>query len=238
MKSTSGFTALHVPYKGSGPGLTDLMIGNVQPFFDGIPSALPQMRTGKVKGIGVASSGRTPELPTLADGGLKGFAADNCFGITAPARMPRGIVLKLNADIVKALDSEEVKSIIARQGGEVMGSTPEGMAEQIRGDREKRERWWCSRERRSSDRACAAFPEGLLGPSNAVRWQPGALATALACTSLPDADQGLASAPLHRGRCSPAARLPVNHVVPFGGCRTRDRTASLNLTRRSVSHSA
>ena len=140
MKSMGGFTALHVPYKGSAPGLTDLMAGNVQLFFDSIPSALPQVRAGKVKGIGVASSGRTPvlpDLPTLSEGGLKGFAADSWFGIMVPAGTPREIVLKLNADIVTALDSEEVKSIIARQGGEVMGSTPEGMAEQIRSDREK-----------------------------------------------------------------------------------------------------
>jgi tripartite-type tricarboxylate transporter receptor subunit TctC len=140
MRSMGGFKAIHIPYKGSAPGLTDLMSGNVQLFFDSIPSALPQVRAGKVKGIGVASSARTavlPELPTLAEGGLKGFAADSWFGVMVPAGTPKEIVLKLNADIVKALDSEEVKSIISRQGGEVMGSTPERMAQQIRGDREK-----------------------------------------------------------------------------------------------------
>ncbi|MBK8064260.1 MAG: tripartite tricarboxylate transporter substrate binding protein [Betaproteobacteria bacterium] len=140
MKSMGGFTANHIPYKGQRPGQADLLAGNVLLFFDSIPSSLPQVRAGKLKGIGVASSRRTPvlpDLPTLAEGGLTGFAADSWFGIMAPAGTPREIVSKLNADIVKALDSDEVKAIITRQGGEVMGSTPERMAQQIRSDREK-----------------------------------------------------------------------------------------------------
>jgi tripartite-type tricarboxylate transporter receptor subunit TctC len=140
MKSLGGFTANHVPYKGSAPALVDLLAGNVVLLFDSIPSALPQVRAGKLKGIGVASSRRSPvlpELPTLGEGGLTGFAADNWFGIMAPAGTPANVVAKLNTDIVKALDSAEVKDIITRQGGEVAGSTPEQMAAQVRGDRQK-----------------------------------------------------------------------------------------------------
>jgi tripartite-type tricarboxylate transporter receptor subunit TctC len=78
-----------------------------------------------------------PDLPTMAEAGLKGFAADSWFGIMCPAGTPKDVIAKLNADIVKALDSAEVKEIITKQGGEVMGSTPEQMAAQIRSDREK-----------------------------------------------------------------------------------------------------
>jgi tripartite-type tricarboxylate transporter receptor subunit TctC len=140
MKSLGHFSANHIPYKGSAPAMIDLLAGTVVLFFDSIPSSLPQVRAGKLNGIGVASSRRSPvlpDLPTLAEGGLTGFSADSWFGIMAPAGTPKDVIAKLNADIVKALDSAEVKDIITKQGGEVLGSTPEQMAAQIRGDREK-----------------------------------------------------------------------------------------------------
>lgn len=140
MKSMGGFAAHHVPYKGSAPAMLDLLAGNVMLLFDSIPSSLPQIRAGKLRGIAVASSRRSPvlpELPTLSEAGLAGFAADSWFGILAPAGTPKDVVAKLNADIVNSLNSAEVKEIITRQGGEVLGSTPDQMAAQIRGDREK-----------------------------------------------------------------------------------------------------
>jgi len=140
MKSMGGFSANHIPYKGSAPAMTDLLAGSVSLLFDSIPSSLPQVRAGKLRGIGVASSGRSPvlpELPTLSEAGLAGFSADSWFGIMAPAGTPREVIAKLNADVQKSLDSPEVRDIIARQGGEVMGSTPEQMAAQIRNDRQK-----------------------------------------------------------------------------------------------------
>lgn len=140
MKSMGQFSSNHIPYKGSAPAMIDLLSGQVTLFFDSIPSSLPQVRAGKLRGIAVASSRRSPvlpELPTMSEGGLTGFAADSWFGIMAPAGTPREVIAKLNADIVKALDSVEVKDIITKQGGEVMGSTPAQMAAQIRGDREK-----------------------------------------------------------------------------------------------------
>jgi tripartite-type tricarboxylate transporter receptor subunit TctC len=140
MKSMGGFGANHIPYKGSAPAMTDLLAGSVVLFFDSIPSSLPQVRAGKLTGIAVASSRRSPvlaDLPTIAEAGLPGFTADSWFGIMAPAGTPRAVVAKLNVDVVKALDAAEVRDIITRQGGEIMGSTPEQMAAQIRGDREK-----------------------------------------------------------------------------------------------------
>src|SRR6185295_19376618 len=140
MKSMAGFSAIHVPYKGSAPALTDLLAGNVALLFDSIPSSLPHVRAGKLKGIAVAASRRSPvlpDLPTLSEAGLTGFAADSWFGIMVPAGTPKDIIAKLNADVIKALDSSEVKDIITKQGGEVKGSSPEQMAAQIRSDREK-----------------------------------------------------------------------------------------------------
>lgn len=140
MKSMGGFSANHIPYKGSAPAMMDMLAGTVSVFFDSIPSSLPHVRSGKLRGIAVASSRRSPvlpEMPTMSEAGLKGFTADSWFGIMVPAGTPRDLIAKLNTDIVKGLDSTEVKEIIARQGGEVMSSTPEQMATQIRGDREK-----------------------------------------------------------------------------------------------------
>ena len=122
------------------PAMIDMLAGTVSVFFDSIPSSLPHVRSGKLRGIAVASSRRSPvlpEMPTMSEAGLKGFTADSWFGIMVPAGTPRDLIAKLNTDIVKGLDSTEVKEIIARQGGEVMSSTPEQMATQIRGDREK-----------------------------------------------------------------------------------------------------
>jgi tripartite-type tricarboxylate transporter receptor subunit TctC len=78
-----------------------------------------------------------PDLPTLSEAGVAGFAADSWFGLMAPAGTPREVITKLNADVQKALDSPEVKDIISKQGGEVRGSSPEQMAAQIREDRQK-----------------------------------------------------------------------------------------------------
>lgn len=140
MRSMGGFKANHIPYKGSAPAMVDLLAGTVTVLFDSIPSSLPQVRAGKLRGIAVASSRRSPvlpDLPTLDESGLKGFTADSWFGIMAPAGTSREIIAKLNADVIKGLEVQEVKDIISRQGGLIMGSTPEQMAAQIRGDREK-----------------------------------------------------------------------------------------------------
>ena len=140
MKSMGGFSAIHVPYKGSAPALVDLLAGNVLLLFDSIPSSLPHVRAGKLRGIAVASSRRSPvlpDLPTLSEAGLAGFSADNWFGVMAPAGTPPAIITKLNGDIAKALAATDVKDIVARQGGELRASTPGEMAAQIRSDREK-----------------------------------------------------------------------------------------------------
>jgi len=136
LKQLGGFTANHIPYKGSAPGLSDLIPGNVQLFFDSIPSSAPYVKTGRLRGIGVASSQRSPALPDLPTIGesLKGFEADSWFGLMAPAGTPRDVVVKLNAEVQKVLTSADIKEKLLAQGGLVHGGTPDDMAAQIRND--------------------------------------------------------------------------------------------------------
>ena len=136
LKQLGGFTANHIPYKGSAPGLSDLIPGNVQLFFDSIPSAAPYVKAGRLRGIGVASSKRSPAMPDMPTIGesLKGFEADSLFGLMAPAGTPRDVIVKLNAEVQKVLTSADIKEKLLAQGGLVQGSTPEQMADQIKSD--------------------------------------------------------------------------------------------------------
>ena len=138
-KQLGGFTANHIPYKGSAPGLADLIPGNVQIFFDSIPSAAPYVKSGRLRGIGVASSKRSPALPDLPTIGesLKGFEADSLFGLMAPAGTPRDVIARLNAEVQKVLSGADIREKLLAQGGLVQGGTPEQMAAQIRADVEK-----------------------------------------------------------------------------------------------------
>ena len=134
LKQMGGFAALHVPYKGSAPGLSDLIPGNVQLFFDSIPSSLPHVKSGRIRALGVASSQRSPAMPDVAAIGesLKGFEADNWFAILMPAGTPRDILEKLSAEVRRVLELPDVKERLLAQGGVAGGSTPEQLAERIR----------------------------------------------------------------------------------------------------------
>lgn len=136
LKQMGGFTALHVPYKGSAPGIADLIPGNVQLFFDSIPSALPHVKTGRIRAIGIASSKRSPALPDVPTIGesLKGFEADSWFGLLMPAGTPREIIMKVNAEVLTILATQEVKDRLLAQGGVAVGGTPEQLAERIKAD--------------------------------------------------------------------------------------------------------
>ncbi|MBI2294539.1 MAG: tripartite tricarboxylate transporter substrate binding protein [Betaproteobacteria bacterium] len=136
LKTMGGFKALHVPYKGSAPGIADLMAGNVQLFFDSIPSALPHIKSGRVRAIGVASSTRSPALPDVPAIGelLKGFAADSWFGLMMPAGTPRDIINRFDAEVRKALASQEVKERLLAVGGFVQAGGPDQLAARIKED--------------------------------------------------------------------------------------------------------
>jgi tripartite-type tricarboxylate transporter receptor subunit TctC len=139
LKQMGGFTALHVPYKGSAPGLADLIPGNVQLFFDSIPSSLPHIKSGRIRALGVASSARSPALPDVPaiNESLKGFEADNWFGIMMPAGTSREIIGRANAEIDRILRMQDVRERWLAQGGVAAGGTVEQFAARIREDIEK-----------------------------------------------------------------------------------------------------
>jgi tripartite-type tricarboxylate transporter receptor subunit TctC len=136
LKSMGGFRALHVPYKGSAPGLADLLPGNVQTFFDSIPSSLPHIKTGRIRALGVASSRRSPALPDVPTIGesLKGFEADNWFGLLMPAGTPRDIIARFDGEVQKILATQDVKERLLAAGGFVQAAGPAEFAERIRAD--------------------------------------------------------------------------------------------------------
>ncbi|HWI15249.1 MAG TPA: tripartite tricarboxylate transporter substrate binding protein [Burkholderiales bacterium] len=136
LKQMGGFTALHVPYKGSAPGLADLIPGQVQLFFDSIPSSLPHIKSGRIRALGVASSNRSPVLPDVPaiNESLKGFEADSWFGIMMPTGAPRDAIMKMNAEMRTILAKQDVKDKLLSQGGVALASTPEEMAARIKTD--------------------------------------------------------------------------------------------------------
>ena len=111
-KASAGIQTVHVPYKGSGPSIVDLIGGRVQYTFDTPAATLAQVRAGKLKAIAVATPQRlanAPGVPTMAEGGLPGFVGGTWFGLLAPAKTPRAIVDKIHDDVVAALNSPELR---------------------------------------------------------------------------------------------------------------------------------
>jgi tripartite-type tricarboxylate transporter receptor subunit TctC len=136
LKGMTGTYAIHVPYRGAAPALTDLMAGQIDFMFDPGPG-LAQVRAGKLKLLAVGSMKRTPlfpQTPTLHELGLKGFDADSLFGFYAPAGTSAEIVRRMNAEINAILATPAVSQRVADLGGEVAPMTPAQFAERIAGD--------------------------------------------------------------------------------------------------------
>lgn len=128
---TGKLDMLHVPYKGSGPAVADLMGGQVDYMFDSITSAKPHIESGKLKALAVTTATRSstmPDLPTVAESGMPGYELTPWFATFAPAGTPAGIVEKLNAAMLQAMDTDRVKEIFATIGAEYIGSSPEELA--------------------------------------------------------------------------------------------------------------
>ena len=136
----AGVKLVHVPYKGGGPAMTDLVGGQVQLIFATTASAIPQIRAGRIKGIAVTTVKRSalmPELPTIAESGLPGFDANNWYGIVVPARTPRAIIDLLNAEVTKILNMPDVRTTLFNQGLDPAPGTPEQFGAYIRSERIK-----------------------------------------------------------------------------------------------------
>ena len=126
--SVAGVKMVHIPYKGNAPALTDLVGGHVDVIFNGLTSALPLIKGGKLRALAVTSLHRSAALPeavTLDEAGLKGFQAVAWNGLTAPARTPRSVVAKINADVVRVLKSPDLLERLRAEGSDPVGNSPE-----------------------------------------------------------------------------------------------------------------
>jgi tripartite-type tricarboxylate transporter receptor subunit TctC len=140
-KAMTGTFMVHFPYRGSGPALLDLIGGTMDLMFDNLPSALPQIKAGKLKALAVTSAQRSaavPELPTIAEAGpVKGFDASSWFGLLAPAGTPADIVNRLQQESAKALGGAALKERLLSQGALPGGMAPAEFAVYIAGETRK-----------------------------------------------------------------------------------------------------
>ena len=136
----AGLKMLHVPYKGSGPGVTDLIAGHVPSMMPNMLSAQPHIKSGRLRALGVTGSKRAPgaeNIPTIAEAGVPGYEAVQWYGVLAPAATPRDIVNKLHAGVVRALQNPEVRQRLLNDGAEPVGSSPEEFTAYLRAETEK-----------------------------------------------------------------------------------------------------
>ncbi len=131
---------VHIPYRGSAPALTDLMGGQINMYFSNILSAVPYVKAGRLRGLGVTSAKRSvvaPDTPTIAEAGLPGYEDYNWYGVLAPRGTPKAIVSKLHTDIVQVVRGKDVEDRLTRDGAEVIASTPGEFASFIRAEIQK-----------------------------------------------------------------------------------------------------
>lgn len=128
LQKTAGINLQHIPYKGSAQALTDIVGGQIQIYASSVPTAMGQIKDGRLRAIAVTSLKRSaslPETPTIAESGWPGFEAITWFGFVAPAKTPAPIIKELNANINSILKMPEVRSKLMGEGGEILGGTPE-----------------------------------------------------------------------------------------------------------------
>jgi tripartite-type tricarboxylate transporter receptor subunit TctC len=137
LKSMAGIDMLHVPYKGTTPGVVDLLAGQVQLMTPNVLTALPHIKAGKLRALAVTSGKRSdalPDVPTIAEAGVPGYESVQWYGVLAPAGTPRDIVQRLYTEIAKALRAGDVRERLAADGAEPVGNTPEEFAAFIRAE--------------------------------------------------------------------------------------------------------
>src|SRR5882672_9258312 len=131
LQRAAGVKLTHVPYKGASQALTDTLGGQVQSFMSSVPSALSQIRAGRLRAIAVTSAKRAqelPDVPTIAESGYRGFEASTWYGLLAPAGTPMTVVARLNVEVNRLLKTAEMRDRLAAEGGEVLGGSPEQFA--------------------------------------------------------------------------------------------------------------
>ena len=140
LKGMAKVNLVHVPYKGGGPAMTDLIAGHVEVFAAVISTAVPQVLAGKARAIAVTGSKRSvalPDVPTVAESGFKGYEALNWYGIVVPAKTPRAIIDRLNQVTLAVLEAPQVKRALLNRGIDAAPSSPEAFAAYIRSEKDK-----------------------------------------------------------------------------------------------------
>ena len=136
-KSMAGVNTIHVPYKGSGPSIADLMSGQVQYTFDSPPAVIEQVRGGRLRALAISGPVRLaslPDVPTFAEAGLPGFSGGTWFGLLAPAATPAPLIAKINTAVVNVLHSPEMRGAFAERNILVGGDTPAGFGQFIQAE--------------------------------------------------------------------------------------------------------
>lgn len=139
-KLMANVDVVHIPYKGAGQALTDLIAGQIQLFFGSTVATLPHVKTGKVRGIAVTTlrrSAAAPDLPTISESGVPGYDATQWYGIWGPPKMPAKIVARLNDEMRRVLALPEVKNRFAQEGMELAHSSPEEFRRHLQAEIEK-----------------------------------------------------------------------------------------------------
>jgi tripartite-type tricarboxylate transporter receptor subunit TctC len=134
----AGTKIVHIAYKGGGPAMVDLLGGNINLIFATAASAVGHIKAGKIRALAVSTakrSGLVPELPTVAEAGLKGFEANNWYGLLAPAKTPRNIIDRMNKESIAVLNLPDVKDLLFKQGLDVSPSTPEAFGAYIKAEK-------------------------------------------------------------------------------------------------------
>jgi tripartite-type tricarboxylate transporter receptor subunit TctC len=140
MNLMAGVQMTHIAYKGGAPALTDLLAGQVPLMFMTTVQSLPYLKDKRVKALGVSTPKRTavlPDVPTIAESGVPGYESDVWFGIIAPAGVPRPVIDRLHAEIVRILKTPEMQKSLAAQGAEPVGNSPEEFAALIKAEHAK-----------------------------------------------------------------------------------------------------
>jgi tripartite-type tricarboxylate transporter receptor subunit TctC len=137
LKLMSGISVTYIPYKGSAPAVTDLLAGQIQVMFDNAPNAYPHVRAGKMKALAVTTKNRTqiaPDVPTMEEAGVAGYDVGVWFGVLTTAGTPPEVVQRLNTEMVKILNTAEVKERFGKTGVEVATGTPDQFSRFLRSE--------------------------------------------------------------------------------------------------------
>jgi tripartite-type tricarboxylate transporter receptor subunit TctC len=136
-RSVAGITIVHIPYKGGTPAITDVISGQVQIMFNGIPSSMPHLRSGRIRALAVTTAERSPaapDLPTIAEAGYPGAESTSWTGVLAPAGTPASVIARLNAEFVRALRTPEVSARLSADGAVPVGSSASEFAAYLRSE--------------------------------------------------------------------------------------------------------